>query len=98
MKAINKLAKKAGTLLIYMISFLEHYIIGFFFMGALFSLVCTVWSFIMPLPEYITVNFGNILLIASVPLGVLFFTGTLKSIHPTRKSAKQSQAKEPEKQ
>lgn len=98
MKVMNKLAKKAGTMLIYIVSFLEHYIIGFFFMGAIFSLVCTVWSFIMPLPEEVTSNFGKILLTASVPLGVLFFAGTLKSIHPTRKSAKRSQAKEPEKQ
>ena len=66
----NILVKCFGYSGVYMISLVNGYIISFLGTAVLFSTVCAVWSFIEALPSFITVNYGKILLLASIPTGV----------------------------
>ena len=98
MKVMNKIIKGLGYAVIYTVAFLQHYIIGIFCMGAVFSVLFGLWSFFAPLPHFVTDNYGKLLLIGSLPSGILFFIFSLQSMFkPRRKSKEQSSEEVPQK-
>ena len=71
MSMINKLVKFISYIMVYVVAFIENYILSVIIMGALASIVFAVWSFVAPIPVAVTSSFGVILLLGAIPLGII---------------------------
>ena len=80
MKVINKLIKLIGYIGIGIIALFESYIISLFCVSILASLVCSVWSFITPVPVYISQHYGVLILQGAIPLSIGFFIFILRNV------------------
>ena len=74
----NKIVKALGYVGIVLLTMVSSYVIAFVGMCFPASLICAVWSFIKPLPDYIARNFGILLLQSSVPVGIFITLYVLK--------------------
>lgn len=70
MSFMNKVVKYTGFFGIFITTLISGYIIALAGMCILMSLVCTVWSFIQPLPQYLAEHYGVLLLQSSIPSGI----------------------------
>jgi len=75
MKTVNKFAKALVYVLIMIITLIESYLIALLGTSIIASLTCAVWSFIAPLPAYISKYFGILLLQGTLPvsMGVMVY-------------------------
>lgn len=73
MKAVNKLFKFFGYVVVYMITFLQCYCMSLLVSGSLLSIVCAVLSIVMKLPAIFIESFWLIYLITAIPIAVIFF-------------------------
>lgn len=73
MKAVNKVFKFFGYVVVYMITFLHCYFMSLLASGSLLSIVCAILSIIMKLPAILTERFWLVYLTASIPIAVIFF-------------------------
>ena len=71
MSLMNKVVKYTGFFGIFIVTLISGYFIAIAGMCILMSLVCAVWSFIQPLPQYIAEHYGVLLLQGSIPLGIV---------------------------
>lgn len=69
----NKLIKALGYMFIWLVTFIEAFLLAVLTAGILFSLICAVWSFITPLPAYIATKYGILLLVGAIPFAVCYF-------------------------
>lgn len=86
----NKLVKGLGYAGIFIVTAIEHYLIGLLTVGVPFTLVCAIWSFFCPLPQYVAENYGKLYLLVSIPVGLILFIYSLTHIHSTGISKAQS--------
>lgn len=91
MSVRNKLVKGLSYAGVFIVVAIEHYFIGLLAVGAPFTLVCAVWSFIRPLPQYVAENYGKLYLLVSIPVGLILFIYSLTHIHSTGISRAQSE-------
>lgn len=70
MSLMNKVVKYTGFFGIFITTLISGYFIALAGMCILMSLVCAVWSFIQPLPQYIAEHYGVLLLQSAVPSGI----------------------------
>ena len=71
MSVRNILVKSLGYFGVYLVTLVNGYFISLLGMSVIFSAVCTVWSFIEALPQFIAENYGKLLLLASLPIGIV---------------------------
>lgn len=71
MKMVNKFFKFWGYLLVYLLTFFESYLIALLGVSVVASLICAVWSFITPLPAYISEHYGVLLLQGTIPVAFI---------------------------
>lgn len=67
----NKLIKFIGYIMVYVVAFIENYLLSVLIMGSLASLVFAVWSFITPVPAFVASHYGIMLILGSLPLGIV---------------------------
>lgn len=70
---LNKMFRKFMLLLIHTVTLLEMYLLSVITTGAILSVVFSVWSLIEPLPLFVSTNYWTVLLLASVPLCIVYF-------------------------
>lgn len=70
---LNKMFRKFMLLLIHTVTLLEMYLLSVITTGAILSVVFSVWSLIKPLPLFVSTNYWTVLLLASVPLCIVYF-------------------------
>lgn len=70
---LNKMFRKFMLLLIHTFTLLEMYLLSVITTGAIISVVFSVWSLIKPLPLFVRTNYWAVLLLASVPLCIVYF-------------------------
>lgn len=73
MLLLNKICKAFAKLFVYLLCLVQCFGISFIFTGALFSTVLSVWSIFAVLPSILLCKYYLILLIASLPLTLIFF-------------------------
>lgn len=71
MSLLNKVIKYSGFFGIGIVTLISGYLIALAGMCIAMSLMCAVWSFIQPLPQYLAEHYGVLLLQSSIPLGVV---------------------------
>lgn len=91
MSVRNKLVKGLSYAGVFIVVAIEHYFIGLLAVGAPFTLVCAVWSFIRPLPQYVIDNYGKLYLLVSLPVGLVLCIYTLTHVHSKGTSKAQSE-------
>lgn len=70
---LNKMFRKFMLLLIHTFTLLEMYLLSVITTGAILSVVFSIWSLIKPLPLFVSTNYWTVLLLASVPLCIVYF-------------------------
>lgn len=70
---LNKICKAFAKLFVYLLCLVQCFGISFIFTGALFSIVLSVWSVFAVLPSILLCKYYLIMLIASLPLTLIFF-------------------------
>ena len=70
MKAVNRFIKGIWYIGLYLMALFESYVIALLMVSILASVICAVWSFITPLPSYISTYYGVLLLQGAIPVGV----------------------------
>ena len=80
MGVLNKTIKFFGYIGIGFVTLLSSYFIALAGMCIPMSLICMVWSFIRPLPEWISHSYGFILLQISVVPAILIFIHTVSNV------------------
>lgn len=96
MKGKVKLIRILGLLFVSLILILESYFLALVFTGIVASAVCSVWSFIAPLPSYIGEHYGVLIIQGAIPVGIGLMIYTLagrKKAIPTKTTSEQSEQK-----
>lgn len=75
----NKFVKFMGYISIGILAFAESYLIALVCSGAIASFICSVWSFITPLPDYISRYYGVLVLQGAIPISIGFFIFILRN-------------------
>lgn len=70
---LNKICKAFAKLFVYLLCLVQCFGISFIFTGALFSIVLSIWSIFAVLPSILLCKYYLIMLIASLPLTLIFF-------------------------
>ena len=70
---LNKICKAFAKLFVYLLCLVQCFGISFIFTGALFSIVLSVWSIFAVLPSILLYKYYLVVLIASLPLTLIFF-------------------------
>lgn len=70
---LNKICKAFAKLFVYLLCLVQCFGISFIFTGALFSIVLSVWSIFAVLPSILLCKYYLVMLIASLPLTLIFF-------------------------
>ena len=70
---LNKICKAFAKLFVYLLCLVQCFGISFIFTGALFSIVLSVWSVFAVLPSILLCKYYLVMLIASLPLTLIFF-------------------------
>lgn len=70
---VNKFIKFIGYISIGIIALFESYFIALLCTGTVASFICMVWSFITPLPYYISRYYGVLVLQGAIPVSIGFF-------------------------
>ena len=70
---LNKICKFFAKLFVYLLCLVQCFGISFIFTGASFSIVLSVWSIFAVLPSILLCKYYLVMLIASLPLTLIFF-------------------------
>ena len=77
-KLINIIVKCFGMLGIFLITWIESFLLSIVVEGAVFSLICSVWSFFNKLPALVSTRYGLLLIAGSLPVSFVLCIYLLK--------------------
>ncbi len=91
-KTIQKITYIVGNILGWLFTFVASYLISFIITGSLFSVYCTIVSFMNKFPEIIIKGYGRILLVSSIPMTLFLFFYMVHYAVSNRKTKGSSEA------